>query len=158
MITCKFMGNKRGKTAILLVLAIVIGALYGGYYYFSKTPRYALIQFKRAILFKDAELAERYLDMNSFINKFLGEIPSEAEKESVKKRLIYEINWPSQRSTFASVTDWSVFTVRINIDVDNNDVATTEPDTGTNVRLERKRDGQWIITLIDFNKAQETQK
>jgi AAA+ ATPase superfamily predicted ATPase len=154
MIKCKFMRNKRGGVAIIIVLAIVVGALYAGHYYFQKNPRYALIQFKRAIVFKDAELAEKYLDMDSFISKLLGEISSDAIKETTKKNIIYEINWPDQKSTFASVKNWSVFTVPINIDVDNSGLATTEPDKGTQVRLEQKSKGQWIITSIDFNRAQ----
>ncbi len=149
-----FIKNDRGRIAIWLILAIAAGALYAGYYYLQGTPRFALMQFKRAIVFKDAEIAEKYLDMDGFINKFLGGLTDDAEKQTVKKRIIYEINWPSQKSTFAGVKDWSVFTVPIHIDVDNNGVATAEPDEGTDVRLERKGKRGWIITSINFNKAQ----
>jgi hypothetical protein len=145
------MGNKRGGSALVIVLAIVIGALYAGYYYFQDNPRYALIQFKRAIVFKDAELAEQYLDMDNFISRSLGEMSSETERETTKKRIKYEINWPEQKSTFASVKNWSVFTVPI--DISSDDVATTEPDTGTQVRLEKRGERRWIITSINFNKA-----
>ncbi len=148
-----FLRNKRGGAALWLVLIIAVGALYAGYYYLQGTPRFALIQFKRAIVFKDAELAERYLDMDGFIYKLLGGLYNETEKETVKKRIIYEINWPSQKSAFASVKNWSVFTVPIQIDVDNES-ATAEPDEGTDVRLEKKGERQWIITRINFNKAQ----
>jgi len=153
MIQYKSMRNERGGVVLLLLLAIVVGALYGGYYYFQGTPRYALVQFKRAILFKDAELAEKYLDMDNFISKFLGDIPTDADKQTVKKNLIYEINWPSQKSTFAGVKNWSVFTVPIDIDVENKDFATAEPDSGTYVTLETKGERQWIITSINFNRT-----
>ena len=49
------LGNERGGIAKLLVYAMVAGALYGGYYYFQSTPRYALMQFKKAIVFSNAE-------------------------------------------------------------------------------------------------------
>lgn len=151
MVQCRFIRDQKGGVALWLILAIIVGALYGGYYYFQGTPRYALVQFKRAIVFKDAELAERYLDMDNFINKFLGDIPTDADRETVKKRITYEINWPSQKSTFASVKNWSVFLVPIDIDVNDNDIATTEPDRGTYVTLEKKGERQWIITSINFN-------
>jgi len=147
------MKNKRGGVAIWLILVLAVGALYAGYYYLQGTPRFALIQFKRAIVFKDADLAEKYLDMDGFINKFLGGLSDDAEKQTVKKRIIYEINWPSPKSTFASVKDWSVFTVPINIDVDNGS-ATAEPGEGTDVRLEKQGEREWIITSINFNKVQ----
>ena len=153
MVKYKFMRNERGGVAKLLVFAIAIGALYAGYYYFQGTPRYALMQFKRAIVFKDPELAEKYLDMDGFINTLLGGLPSDTDKEATKKRIIYEINWPAQKSIFVSVKNWSVFTVPIDIDVDD-EVATTEPDKGTHVRLEKIAGRQWIITSINFNKAQ----
>jgi hypothetical protein len=148
------MGNRRGGAVILLVFLIAIGALYGGYYYFQKTPRYALIQFKRAIVFKDPEIAEKFLDMDNFINRFMGEASGGGDKESLKKRIIYEINWPDQKSTFASVKNWSVFTVPIQINVDNNEYATTKPDADTQVTLEKTSEGHWIITSIKFNKPQ----
>lgn len=148
----RLIGNQKGGVTLLLVLAIVVGALYGGYYYFQGTPRYALVQFKRAIVFKDAELAQKYLDMDSFIGKFLGDLPADANRESVKKNLLYEINWPSQRSTFAGVKNWSVFTVPIQIDIEDETIATAEPDTDTYVTLERMGARQWIITSINFNK------
>ena len=154
MVQLRSIGNQRGGIALLLILAIIIGALYGGYYYFQGTPRYALVQFKRAIVFKDAELAEKYLDMDNFISKFLGDIPTDADRQTVKKNLVYEINWPSPKSTLAGVKNWSVFTVPIQIDVEDDEIATTEPDMGTRVTLEKKGERQWIITSINFNRVQ----
>ena len=61
-------GNERGGIAKLLVYAIIAGALYGGYYYFQATPRYALMQFKRAIVFSNAKIGEQYLDIDRVIN------------------------------------------------------------------------------------------
>jgi len=153
-----FMRNEKGGIVKLLLLAIAVGGLYAGYYHFQGTPRYALIQFKRAIQFKNAENVEKYFDMNSFISKLAEEISGGADKETLKKQIMYEINWPGEKSTFASVKDWNVFTIPINISDDNDEVATTEPDKGTRVRLEKKGERQWIITSINFSKTRETLK
>ena len=67
---CTFAGNERGGIAKLLVFAIIVGALYAGYYYFQGTPRYALIQFKKAIVFSNGETAEKFLDVDSVANNY----------------------------------------------------------------------------------------
>jgi|GEM_PF-843851 len=154
----KFMGNERGGIAKLLVFAIAIGVLYAGYYYFQGTPRYALIQFKRAILFNNTEIAEQFLDMDSFINKLPEEISHGTDKETLKKQIMREINMPDKKGIFAGIKDWNVFTIPINISDVDNEVATTEPDNGTHVRLEKTGERLWIITSINFKKTQETPK
>jgi hypothetical protein len=152
---CTFAGNERGGIAKLLVFAIIVGALYAGYYYFQGTPRYALIQFKKAIVFSNGETAEKFLDVDSVANNLPEQITLGADRETLKKRILYEIDSPHEKNIFASAKKWNVFTVPIDI---NDEVATTEPDKDTYVRLEKTKGRRWVITSIQFNKSQETQK
>jgi len=152
---CTFAGNERGGIAKLLVFAIIVGALYAGYYYFQGTPRYALIQFKKAIVFSNGETAEKFLDVDSVANNLPEQITLGADRETLKKRILYEIDSPHEKSIFASTKKWNVFTVPIDI---NDEVATTEPYKDTYVRLQKIKERQWVITSIQFNKSQETQK
>jgi hypothetical protein len=147
-------GNERGGIAKLLVIAMIAGALYGGYYYFQATPRYALMQFKKAISFSDAETAEKYLDIDRFTNDLPEQITRGAGKEALKKRIINEINMPYDKPMFGSVKKWKTLTIPINI-ADN--VATVEQDDGTIIELEKISERQWIITSISF-KSQDTEK
>src|SRR5512137_2348595 len=96
--------NERGGIAKLLVYAIIAGALYAGYYYFQETPRYALMQFKRAIVFSNAKIGEQYLDIDRVASDLPDEITRGADKEALKKRIIYEIDAPYEKTMFKSVT------------------------------------------------------
>ena len=147
-------GNERGGIAKLLVYAMIAGALYGGYYYFQATPRYALMQFKKAIVFSDAKTGEKYLDIDRFTNDLPEQITRGADKETFKKRIIQEIDAPYEKSIFNSVKKWNTLTVPINI-ADN--VATVEQDDGTTIALEKITERQWIITSIQF-KSQDAEK
>jgi hypothetical protein len=148
-------GNERGGIVKFLLYVIIIGgALYGGYYYFSATPRYTLMQFKKAISFSDAETGEKYLDIDSFINDLPEQITKGASKETLKRRIINEIGAPYDKPMFDAVKKWKTLTIPINI-ADN--VATVEQDDGTTIELEKITDRQWIITSIRF-KSQDTGK
>jgi hypothetical protein len=147
-------GNERGGIAKLLVYAMVAGALYGGYYYFQAMPRYALIQFKKAIVFSDAETGEKYLDIDRFMNDLPEKIIRGADRESLKKRIIKEIDMPYEKSIFATVKKWNTLTVPINI---ANNVATVEQDDGTTIEMEKMSERQWVITSIRFS-SRDTEK
>lgn len=146
--------NERGGIAKLLVYAIIAGALYAGYYYFQETPRYALMQFKRAIVFSNAKIGEQYLDVDRVANDLPDEITRGADKEALKKRIIYEIDAPYEKNIFKSVKKWSTLTIPINI---TGETAMVEQDDGTTIELEQTAGGQWVITSIRFN-PQNTEK
>jgi len=146
--------NERGGISKLLVYAIIAGALYGGYYYFQATPRYALMQFKKAIVFSDAKTGEKYLDIDRFMNDLPKEITRGAEGEALKKRIINEIDTPYEKSIFISVKKWNTLTVPIDI---VGKVATVEQENGTNIELEKITERQWVITSIRFP-SQDTEK
>jgi hypothetical protein len=147
-------GNERGGIAKLLVYAIIAGALYAGYYYFQATPRYALMQFKKAIVFSDAKTGEKYLDIDRFMNDLPEQITRGADKEALKKRIIREIDAPYEKSIFAGVKKWSTLTVPIDI---VGKAATVEQDNGTTIELEKITERQWVITSIRFP-SKDTEK
>ena len=147
-------GNERGGIAKLLVYAMIAGALYGGYYYFQATPRYALMQFKKAIVFSDAETGEKYLDIDRFMNDLPEQITRGSDREALKKRIIKEIDMPYEKSIFATVNKWNTLTVPINI---ANNVAIVEQDDGTTIEMEKISERQWVITSIRFA-SRDTEK
>lgn len=147
-------GNERGGIAKLLVYAMIAGALYGGYYYFQTTPRYTLMQFKKAIVFSDGETGEKYLDIDRFMNDLPEKITRSADRESLKKRIIKEIDMPYEKSIFATVNKWNTLTVPINI---ANNVAIVEQDDGTTIEMEKISERQWVITSIRFA-SRDTEK
>jgi hypothetical protein len=140
-----FMGNERGGITIYILIAL---ALYSGYYYFQETPRYALIQFKRAIVFKSVDIAEEFLDMDSVINSLPEQVKKGIDNNALKKRILHDIESPFEKSIFAGTRNWNVFTVPIHIE---DEVATTEPDKDVKVKLEKGEGRQWVITSIKFN-------
>jgi hypothetical protein len=146
--------NERGAISKLLVYAIIAGALYGGYYYFQATPRYALMQFKKAIVFSDAKTGEKYLDIDRFMNDLPKEITRGSDGETLKRRIINEIDTPYEKSIFISVKKWNTLTVPIDI---VGKVATVEQDNGTTIELEKITERQWAITSIRFP-SQDTEK
>jgi len=139
--------NERGWIAKLLVYAIIAGALYAGYYYFQATPRYALMQFKKAVSFSDAKTAEKYLDIDRFRSDLPETITKSANEKEFRNRVLREIDMPYEKTMFKSVTKWKTLTIPINI-ADN--VATVEQDDGTTIELEKITERQWIITSIRF--------
>ena len=142
-------GNERGGIVKFLIYVIIIAAaLYGGYYYFLEaTPRYALMQFKRAIEFSNAEIGEKYLDIDRFMSDLPENITRGTDKEAFKKRIINEINAPYSKPIFDSVKKWKTLTIPINI-ADN--IATVKQDDGTTIELEKISERQWVITSIRF--------
>jgi hypothetical protein len=146
--------NERGGISKLLVYAIIAGALYGGYYYFQATPRYALMQFKKAIVFSNAETGEKYLDIDRFMNDLPEQITRGSDRETLKKRIIREIDMPYEKSIFATVKKWNTLTVPIDI---VGKVAAVEQDNGTTIELEKITERQWAITSIRFP-SQDTEK
>ncbi|MBA4391097.1 MAG: hypothetical protein C0399_09180 [Syntrophus sp. (in: bacteria)] len=151
---CAIVRNQRGTISKFLVYAIIFGALGYGYYYFQSTPRYALIQFKKAIMFSDKETAEKYLDIDSFMSYLPKQTTGSAEGEALKKRILYEIDSPHEKSLFIPVKHWTVFTVSINI---SGDTAAVEQNDGTTIALKKLNERQWIITAIHF-KSKESDK
>ena len=147
-------GNERGGIAKLLVYAMIAGALYGGYYYFQATPRYALMQFKKAIVFSNAETGEKYLDIDRFMNDLPEQIARGSDREALKKRIIREIDMPYEKSIFITVKKWNTLTVPISI---AHNVATVEQDDGTTIEMEKISERQWAITSILFS-SQNTEK
>lgn len=139
--------NERGWIAKLLVYAIIAGALYAGYYYFQATPRYALMQFKKAVSFSDAKTAEKYLDIDRFRSNLPETITKSANEEEFRNRVLREIDMPYEKTMFKSVTKWKTLTIPINI-ADN--IATVEQKDGTTIELEKITERQWIITSIQF--------
>jgi len=148
-------GNDRGSIiSKLLVCAVIAGILYGGYYYFQATPRFALMQFKRAIVFSKADIVERYMDMDRVMDDLPEKVTGGVDKETLRKRIIAEIDAPYAKNIFASVGKWNTLMVPIDI---SGDIATVEQDDGTIIKLERTSEGPWVITSIRFQ-TEETDK
>ncbi len=55
--------NNRGSVGKWILIAIIVAAAVFGYGYFKKTPRYTLIQFKKSVMFSDAEGTQRYINL-----------------------------------------------------------------------------------------------
>jgi hypothetical protein len=151
---CSIVRNERGGISKLLVYAIIAGALYAGYYYFQATPRYALMQFKRAIVFSNVKIGEQYMDIDRVASDLPDQVTRGADREALRKRIIYEIDSPYEKSIFKSVKEWSTLTIPINI---ADKVATVEQDDGTTIELEETSERQWVITSIHFQ-SQDTEK
>lgn len=152
---CAIIGNDRGSIiSKLLVCAVIAGILYGGHYYFKSTPRYALMQFKRAIVFSNAEVGERYMDIDRVVDDLPEKITRGFDKETLKKRIITEIDAPYAKDIFAGVKKWSTLMVPIDI---SDGTATVEQDDGTIIKLNQTAEGLWIITSIYFQ-PEETDK
>lgn len=142
------LANQRGGAARWFFIIIIIAAAFFGYQYFKKTPRYALIQFKKAILFSSAETAQRYADFDSIVRSLPESVSLGQPDETVKKRLIYEIDSPHEKSYFAKVKGWSVIRCPIAVTADQTS-ATAQPTENTSVTLQRLDNEQWIIVAIE---------
>ncbi len=144
-------GNERGIAAKLVLFLMIVGALYYGYYRFQATPRYALMQFKKAVVFSDGETAAKYLDMESFIQDLPEKLTANVKLEDMQKRIINEIDSPHEKSLFATVKNWTTLKIPITID---GDVARVEQEDGTAISLEKVSERQWRITSIRFAKGE----
>lgn len=145
-----FLRNERGGAARWIIILIIIAAGIYGYQYFKKTPRYALIQFKKAILFSNSETAQKFVDFDSVIRGLPESVTHGQPDEVVKKRLIYELDAPGEKSFFSSVKGWSVITVPVTVSRDQL-TATVQPVEGTSVTLERTPEEYWVITAIQLD-------
>ena len=140
--------NERGGMVKLLVWLIVIGGvLYAGYSYFQQTPRYTLMQFKRAIMFSNAKIGEECLDMDRVISDLPESVGRGMDQEAVKRRILSEIDTPYDKGIFSRVKKWSTFTVPIEV---NGSKAGVEQEDGTIIELEQTEDGRWLITSMKF--------
>jgi hypothetical protein len=105
------------------------------------------MQFKKAIYFSDAETGEKYLDIDRFMNDLPEQMTKGVDRETLKKRIIREIDMPYEKNILNSVKKWS--TITIPIDIAGN-VATVEQNNGTKIELEKISERQWVITSIHF--------
>ncbi|HVN95259.1 MAG TPA: hypothetical protein VMT62_02425 [Syntrophorhabdaceae bacterium] len=147
---CGMARNQEGAISKLLLFAVVVGILCYGYYYFKGTPRYALIEFKKAVVFSSGETAEKFLDLDSVVSYLPDEITRMSDKEALKKRIIHEIDSPEEKVLFKPVTKWNVFTVPINIE---GETAMVEQEDGTTITLQKTDERYWVITSIRFQKT-----
>ena len=144
------LNNDRGGAARWIIIIIIVAAAFFGYQYFKKTPRYALIQFKKSVMFSNAEGAQKFIDLDKVGPALPDTYTYKDTDENVKKRLVSELNSPSEKSIFKPVKDWSVITTPITV-LDNQVVATAIPIEGTKVTLEKTKQEQWIITRLDIS-------
>ena len=142
--------NNRGGAGRWLVIIIIIAAAVFGYQSFKKTPRYALVQFKKCVLFSDAKGAQQYIDLDRVAPGLPETYTSKQSDEVVKNRLINELDSPTEKSIFKLVKTWSVVVVPIAMSENGMSAAAT-PVKGTDVTLEKTQQGQWIITRWDIS-------
>jgi hypothetical protein len=141
--------NRGGAGRWLVILIIVVAAVFG-YQYFKKTPRYALIQFKKAVLFSNAEAARQYMDLDRVVPGLPEKYTNREPDENVKNRLIYEIDSPTEKSIIKSVKQWSVVMSPITVS-ENRIYATATPLDGTNITLEKTKQDKWVITRWEIS-------
>lgn len=143
-----FLRNERGGAARWIIILIIVAAGIYGYQYFKKTPRYAMIQFKKAVVFSSADTAQNFADFDRVVSALPQTVTLGQPDEVVKKRLLYEIDSPHEKSFFVKVKSWSVVMVPITISADQLS-ATAQPVEGTSVTLEKTSEQQWVITAIE---------
>lgn len=145
-----FLRNERGSAARWIILIIIVGACVYGYQHFKKTPRYALIQVKKAVAFSNVDTAQEFMDIDKVASRLPESITKNQPVEVVKKQLLYELDSPHEKSPFIkSIKGWSVFRVPISVSADEL-YATAETADNTSVSLEKTTKGQWIITAIEI--------
>lgn len=142
--------NNRGGAGRWLVILIIVVAAVFGYQYFKKTPRYALIQFKKAVLFSNAEAARQYMDLDRVVPGLPDKYTNREPDENVKNRLIYEFDSPTEKSIIKSVKQWSVVVTPITVS-ENRSFATATPLEGTSVTLEKTKQDKWVITRWEIS-------
>ncbi len=94
------------------------------------------------------------MDIDRVASDLPDQVTRGADREALRKRIIYEIDSPYEKSIFKSVKKWSTLTIPINI---ADKVATVEQDDGTTIELEETSERQWVITSIHFQ-SQDTEK
>ncbi len=142
------LNNNRGSVGRWVVIIIIVAAAVFGYQHFKKTPRYALMQFKKCVLFSNAEATQQYIDLERVAPGLPESFTHREPDATVKQRLINELNSPSEKSFFKPVKGWSVIMAPITV-MENQVVATAMPLEGTKVTLEKTDQGQWIIIRLD---------
>ena len=145
-----FLSNERGGIARWIVILIVIAAGVYGYTYFKKTPRYAMIQFKKAILVSSPDKALEYMDIESVVRGLPNNIAQGQSEEQLKTYLIKDIDSPSEKRVFKNVKSWAVLMGPISIQ-ENQLTATMQPIEGTTVTLTKTTDQRWIITSLNIS-------
>jgi hypothetical protein len=143
------LNNNRGGAGRWIVIIIIVAAAVFGYQYVKKTPRYALVQFKRCVLFSDAEATQKYIDLEKVAAGLPESFTHRDPDEKVKQRLINELNSPSEKSFFKPIKGWSVLMAPVTV-MENQVVATAIPAEGTKVTLEKTDQGPWIVTRLDI--------
>ncbi|MEN6615479.1 MAG: hypothetical protein ABFD12_02895, partial [Syntrophorhabdus sp.] len=108
---CNLLRNERGGIVRWIIIIIIVGAGFYGYQYFKKTPRYTLIQFKKAIMLSDVDAAERYMNLEMVVRSLPQSITNDASDEVVMSRLRVELDSPTNKGFFKRVRDWKVLTV-----------------------------------------------
>lgn len=141
--------DNRGSVGKWILIAIIVAAAVFGYGQFKKTPRYTLIQFKKCVMFSDAEATRKYIDLEKVAATMPESFTNREPEEAVKQRLINELNSPTEKSFFKPVRSWSVLTTSIAV-MENQVVATATPLEGTKVTLEKIDPDRWIITRLDI--------
>lgn len=144
------LNNNRGSIGRWLIIAIIIAAAIFGYQYFKKTPRYALIQFKKSVMFSNAATSQQFIDLDKVAPGLPESYTEKQSDEMIKKRLIAELDSPTEKSIFKPVKEWSVILTPITVS-ENQMSANAEPIEGTKVRLERTKKDQWIITGLEIS-------
>ena len=144
------LNNNRGSVGKWIVIIIIVAAAAFGYQHFKKTPRYTLIQFKKSVLFSDAEGTQQYINLEKVAPGLPESYTNREPDETVKQRLINELNSPTEKSFFKPVKGWSVIMAPVTV-MENQVVATAIPVEGTKVTLEKTDQGPWIITRLDFS-------
>ncbi len=143
-----FLRNERGSAARWIIIIIIVAAGIYGYQVFKKTPRYALIQVKKAIVFSNAETAQKFMDIEKVAARLPESVTYNQPMEALKKRLITEIDSPHEKSFFLAVKGWSVIRAPIHVGADEA-TASAETTENTTVSLEKTAEGYWVITAIE---------
>ncbi len=143
----RLLSNERGSVVRWIIIIIIVAAGIFGYQYLKKTPRYTLIQFKKAVMFSNSEGTLKYIDLDRVVPGLPEKYTHKESDEAVKKRLITELDSATEKVFFKPIKDWSV--VMVPIDISENQMsATAEPIEGTKVTLEKTDQDQWIITSL----------
>jgi hypothetical protein len=142
--------NNRGSVGRWIVIIIVVAAAFFGYQYFTKTPRYALIQFKKSVMFSNAESTQQFIDLERVAPGLPDSYTNKEPDEQVKKRLVRELNSPNEKPFFKPVKEWSVIIAPINVS-ENQMSANAIPIEGTRVTLEKTKQDRWIITALEIS-------
>ncbi|MCK9228372.1 MAG: hypothetical protein M0P30_11380 [Syntrophorhabdaceae bacterium] len=146
----KVLKNDKGSVGRWVLIIIIVAAALFGYRYFKTTPRYTLIQFKKSVLFSDAETTRQFIDLDKVGPGLPDSFTNKESDEAIKKRIISELNSPSEKPFFKVVKEWSVIMTPITV-LENQVVAYATPIEGTKVTLEKIKEDQWVITALEIS-------